>query len=62
MKRGINRNAIKRAGLALPAPLFNMHKEGLMGLFTFIVKKIYEGKEEKQAPVSTGDRVVLYAP
>lgn len=33
-----------------------------MGLFTFIVKKIYEGKEEKPAPVSAGDRVVLYAP
>lgn len=32
-----------------------------MGLFTFIVKKIYEGKEEKAA-TPAGDRVVLYAP
>ncbi len=32
-----------------------------MGLFTFIVKKIYEGKEEKPA-APAGDRVVLYTP
>ena len=32
-----------------------------MGLFTFIVKKIYEGKEEKAADPA-GDRVVLYTP
>lgn len=30
-----------------------------MGLFTFIVKKIYERKEEK-ASAPAGDRVVLY--
>lgn len=32
-----------------------------MGLFTFIVKKIYEGKEEKAAAPAS-DRVVLYTP